>query len=81
MIVCSCKAVSSAQLEELVAGGADSVEAIGRVCGAGTDCGSCRAQLEAIVAGEAPVPLACCSTDPTPDGTRKRSLPIAARAA
>ena len=52
MIVCSCKAVSERRIAELAVGGHTSVEAIGRACGAGTDCGSCRDEIADIV-GEA----------------------------
>lgn len=49
MIVCCCKAVCSQKIAELIASGVDSVEAIGEVCGAGTDCGSCRDQIEEMI--------------------------------
>jgi hypothetical protein len=39
MIVCSCFAVSSADVEELVQDGADTVAAVSAACRAGTDCG------------------------------------------
>jgi bacterioferritin-associated ferredoxin len=45
MIVCCCKAVSSKRIEQLAADGHDTVEAIGRACGAGTDCGACRTKI------------------------------------
>jgi bacterioferritin-associated ferredoxin len=50
MIVCSCLAVSAAEVEELVEEGADSVSAVSAACGAGTDCGACRTQLAEIIA-------------------------------
>jgi bacterioferritin-associated ferredoxin len=50
MIVCSCFAVTSAEVEELVEDGADTVAAVSAACGAGTDCGACRAQLTEIIA-------------------------------
>lgn len=49
MIVCCCKAVSSQKIADLIAQGAASVEAIGALCGAGTDCGSCRTQIEEML--------------------------------
>jgi len=49
MIVCCCKAVCSQKIAELIASGIDTVEAIGEVCGAGTDCGSCRDQIEEMI--------------------------------
>lgn len=51
MIVCCCKAVSSEKIAELIAKGASSVEAIGAICGAGTDCGSCQGQIQEMIEG------------------------------
>jgi bacterioferritin-associated ferredoxin len=53
MIVCSCFAVSSAKLQEVLEQGADSVAAVGRACCAGTDCGSCVSQIREIIEGDA----------------------------
>jgi len=41
MIVCVCKRVSERELEAAIAGGADSVQALSRVTGCGTQCGRC----------------------------------------
>ena len=46
MIVCCCKRVSDRTIDQLARAGHDSVEAIGRACGAGTDCGACRCEIE-----------------------------------
>jgi bacterioferritin-associated ferredoxin len=45
MIVCLCNVVSETELDDVIEGGADSVEAVGDACGAGTDCGSCVASI------------------------------------
>ena len=50
MIVCSCFAVSAAEVETLVEEGADTVAEVSAACRAGTDCGACRAQLAEIIA-------------------------------
>lgn len=50
MIVCSCLAVSSAEIEELVEDGIDTVTAVSDACGAGSDCGACRTQLAELIA-------------------------------
>jgi bacterioferritin-associated ferredoxin len=50
MIVCLCKGVSSRQIHEEVRRGHRSVPAIARACGAGTDCGSCVAQIKSQLA-------------------------------
>ena len=49
MIVCLCHGVTSVQLEHVVKTGADSVEAVGRRCGAGTDCGACIGHIEDLI--------------------------------
>jgi bacterioferritin-associated ferredoxin len=49
MIVCICHGASAAEIASLVAGGNDSLATIARACGAGTDCGACRGQIEEII--------------------------------
>ena len=46
MIVCLCKNVSSRVIDECIDEGATTVEAVGRACGAGTDCGGCHCDIE-----------------------------------
>jgi bacterioferritin-associated ferredoxin len=46
MVVCLCKNVSSRVIERHIADGAETLEEIGRRCGAGTECGGCRCELE-----------------------------------
>ena len=41
MIVCHCHQVTERQIRFLVRGGCDSLNEIGRACGAGTGCGGC----------------------------------------
>ena len=41
MYVCMCKALCDKRIREAIEGGATTVAAVGRACGAGTDCGSC----------------------------------------
>lgn len=48
-IVCSCFEVGANQVASAVAGGSRSVEAVGEALGAGTNCGSCRAEIRRIV--------------------------------
>jgi bacterioferritin-associated ferredoxin len=47
--VCICQGVTQARIESAVQAGADSVDAIGRACGAGADCGTCRGELREIL--------------------------------
>ncbi|MEM7094169.1 MAG: (2Fe-2S)-binding protein [Actinomycetota bacterium] len=63
MLICHCAVVNDRKIKELAAGNA-SVEAIGTLCGAGRDCGSCVDRIEAIVAAhvsEAPAILRVAS--------------------
>jgi assimilatory nitrate reductase catalytic subunit len=48
-IVCSCFNVGANQIAEAVRRGCASVEAIGVALHAGTNCGSCRAEIRTIV--------------------------------
>ncbi|MEH6824090.1 MAG: (2Fe-2S)-binding protein [Motiliproteus sp.] len=41
MYVCVCKAVTDAQVQDRVAMGGDSVRALSRCTGLGTECGKC----------------------------------------
>ncbi|WP_440982243.1 nitrate reductase [Shinella sumterensis] len=49
--VCSCFGVGVNQIAAAVRDGCHSVEAVGRVLNAGTNCGSCRAEIKGIVDG------------------------------
>ncbi|RFC62180.1 nitrate reductase [Fulvimarina endophytica] len=49
-VVCSCFGVGINEIAALVAsGGAASVEAVGKALNAGTNCGSCRSEIRAII--------------------------------
>ena len=49
-IVCSCESVGKNTILEAIANGADTVDAIGKATCAGTNCGSCRPELKAMLA-------------------------------
>ncbi|MCW0000719.1 molybdopterin-dependent oxidoreductase [Pararhizobium sp. YC-54] len=49
--VCSCFSVGVNQIVAAVHGGCHSVEAVGRELNAGTNCGSCRAEIRGIIDG------------------------------
>ncbi len=49
MIVCLCKGVSCGTIRRTIDDGASDVEAVGRACGAGTDCGSCKGEIEELL--------------------------------
>jgi assimilatory nitrate reductase catalytic subunit len=48
-VVCACFHVGANQLASAVAAGCDSLEAIGATLRAGTNCGSCRSEIRAII--------------------------------
>ncbi|TIX17249.1 MAG: hypothetical protein E5V41_11515, partial [Mesorhizobium sp.] len=49
-IVCSCLGIGANQIAAAVGAGCGTVEAIGEATRAGTNCGSCRAEIRAIIA-------------------------------
>ena len=49
MLICSCKAVSARTVRATIAAGAESIEDVGRRCGAGTDCGGCHLLIEELL--------------------------------
>jgi len=49
MIVCLCRGVSDQKLRALIAAGARTRAELRKACGAGTDCGKCRAMLAELV--------------------------------
>lgn len=56
MIICSCKGVSDRTIHRLIREGSITVEALGALTGAGTDCGSCvnaiAVEIDALIARE-----------------------------
>lgn len=49
MVVCHCKAVNDASINELLTGGQLTVDDIAERCGAGTDCGGCLETIEHLL--------------------------------
>lgn len=49
MYVCICKGVCDKRVREAIESGASTVSAVGRACGAGTDCGSCQDQIACMI--------------------------------
>ncbi|MEC7670277.1 MAG: (2Fe-2S)-binding protein [Pseudomonadota bacterium] len=52
--VCACFSVGLNTLRDAVANGANTVEALGEVTCAGTNCGSCKPELAALIAKARP---------------------------
>jgi bacterioferritin-associated ferredoxin len=48
MWVCHCRAVTDSKVRDAIAQGAADENEIGRVCGAGTGCGSCHSELRRL---------------------------------
>lgn len=49
MFVCICRAVPQDVVREVIAGGAQTREAVTRACRAGGDCGACHAMIEDMI--------------------------------
>ena len=49
MILCLCQGVSQREVVDVVERGASTVAEVRRQCGAGTDCGSCVADIKACL--------------------------------
>jgi bacterioferritin-associated ferredoxin len=62
MIVCVCEGVSDRQIRASIQSGVKSIHELGRRCGAGLDCGRCRAMLRGML-GEG------CERNPLESGT------------
>jgi bacterioferritin-associated ferredoxin len=77
--VCLCKAASDKDVKAAIADGADTVDAVGETCGAGTGCGACRPMihemLEAAGAAECARESGRCADCPGP------RIPVALRPA
>jgi bacterioferritin-associated ferredoxin len=48
MWICHCRAVTDSHVLQAIAEGAEDANDIGRLCGAGTGCGSCRDELRRL---------------------------------
>jgi bacterioferritin-associated ferredoxin len=49
MIVCLCRGVSERTVRLTVLVGAESIQAVGDACGAGTGCGACHEEIARLV--------------------------------
>jgi bacterioferritin-associated ferredoxin len=49
-MVCLCRGVSERKVERAIDRGADTIEAVGELCGAGTVCHGCHDTIDALVA-------------------------------
>jgi bacterioferritin-associated ferredoxin len=49
MIVCICNRVCDRKIKETIQAGAQTVEAVGRACHAGTGCGACQEEIQDMI--------------------------------
>jgi assimilatory nitrate reductase catalytic subunit len=61
-MVCACLKVGALTIGRAIAAGAQDVEAVGRVTGAGTNCGSCRPEILSLIA-QTPVAQTAADVD------------------
>jgi bacterioferritin-associated ferredoxin len=54
MYVCLCKGINNRTLRRVIVEGARSVDEVGRRCGAGTACGSCRSDIASLIVDAEP---------------------------
>jgi bacterioferritin-associated ferredoxin len=47
--VCLCRAVSDRKVRKVINRGAATVDEVGAACGAGTGCGGCRPEIQALL--------------------------------
>jgi bacterioferritin-associated ferredoxin len=52
--VCLCQGVTDRKVRKAIGHGATTVEEVGRACGAGTGCGGCRPEIEAMLCAGSP---------------------------
>lgn len=53
MFVCLCRPTREKDLRLVIRAGARDVEAVGRACGAGKHCGTCRSDIVRLLGDEA----------------------------
>ena len=51
-MVCACLKVGARSIQSAITAGAASVEAVGAITGAGSNCGSCRPEIARLIAGQ-----------------------------
>ena len=50
--ICFCKKVDYETIKNAVEGGANTVEKVGEITGAGTKCGRCKSKIQDIIDGK-----------------------------
>ncbi|MCR9163527.1 MAG: (2Fe-2S)-binding protein [Nannocystaceae bacterium] len=48
-VLCQCMNVTEREIKRVIRAGADSVDAVGERCEAGTGCGSCRGGIDILI--------------------------------
>ena len=57
MYVCLCHGVTDQEMKQQIRSGADTLEKVGNVCGAGTCCGCCREMIQDLIEEHGPEPI------------------------
>ena len=52
--MCLCRGVTDRKIRRAIGHGASTVDEVGRACGAGTGCGGCRPEIEALLCTTCP---------------------------
>ncbi|XTI71892.1 molybdopterin-dependent oxidoreductase [Acidithiobacillus sp. AC3] len=47
--ICACKGVDEKTIRQVIANGADTLEGVMQCCGAGTECGSCKPEIQQLL--------------------------------
>lgn len=68
MLVCLCKAVTERELRALARQGARTLEDVARETHAGSDCGACKGQIQAILDEEYAARVESASSAPAGPG-------------
>ncbi|MFZ5896724.1 MAG: (2Fe-2S)-binding protein [Myxococcota bacterium] len=59
MLICHCNSLCDREIRAAIQAGADTVEAVGAACGAGTCCGGCEPMIERLLRLERRGPTTC----------------------
>ena len=76
MYVCVCMAVTEAEVDATIAGGATTREAVTRACRAGGDCGACHQMIEDKIEDHLEATRAGAESGPMPRPSAQPLAPV-----
>jgi assimilatory nitrate reductase catalytic subunit len=47
--ICACKGVDERTIQQVIINGASTLDAVMRACGAGSECGSCKPEIQQLL--------------------------------